>query len=319
MLLLIIDDILAYDNQKLLFGTAFLIGAAGTAQAQYTKDVLLFSQGDNGGTARFKAMGNASTALGGDISSITSNPAGLGYFNQSDISVTGRYLNNKNKTDYFGQNTNSSKNNFNLDNAGIVFHLPTYRNGGNLEKGWLNFNVGIAYNRNNVFNNRLDYRGVNTDNSITHSFADRLTFDGNAAGWGQDFYNNSFMIDDDPNNSKDFYPIAIGKKVGSYPGNEQINSIIEKGSKSESVLSFGANYSNKLYIGASLGFTAFSYNTSNLFTEYGQTMTEAQLKAYNSKSIFLNPAKDEHKFLDNDYELFETYNQITDGTGSTLN
>ncbi|HBI87770.1 MAG TPA: transporter, partial [Sphingobacterium sp.] len=113
------------------------------------------------GTARFKAMGNASTALGGDISSITSNPAGLGYFNQSDVSVTARYLNNKNKTDYFGQNSNSSKNNFNLDNAGIVFHLPTYRNGGNLDKGWLNFNVGIAYNRNYVYNNLLEYRGVN--------------------------------------------------------------------------------------------------------------------------------------------------------------
>lgn len=301
--------------KKLLFGTAFLLGAAGTTQAQYTRDVLLFSQGDNGGTARFKAMGNASTALGGDISSITNNPAGLGYFNQSDISVTGRYLNNKNKTNYFGQNSNSSKNNFNLDNAGIVFHLPSYRNGGNLEKGWLNFNVGIAYNRNYVYDNRLEYRGVNTDNSITHSFADRLATEGNAGGWGQDFYKNSFMVDDDPNNSQDFYPIAIGKKMGSYPGNEQVNSVYEKGSKSESVLSFGANYSNKLYLGASLGFTSFRYSTGNLFTEYGQTMTEAQLTAYNSKSVFLNPKNPEYQYLDNDYELFETYNQITDGTG----
>jgi hypothetical protein len=30
-------------------------------------------------------------------------------------------------------------------------------------------------------------------------------------------------------------------------GFNQVNSILEKGSKSESVLSFGANYSNKLY------------------------------------------------------------------------
>jgi hypothetical protein len=35
-------------------------------------------------------------------------------------------------------------------------------------------------------------------------------------------------------------------------GFNQVNSILEKGSKSESVLSFGANYSNKLYLGASL-------------------------------------------------------------------
>ncbi|MEI2274027.1 hypothetical protein OHD16_17900 [Sphingobacterium sp. ML3W] len=304
--------------KKLLFGTAFLIGAAGTAQAQYTKDVLLFSQGDNGGTARFKAMGNASTALGGDISSITGNPAGLGYFNQSDISVTGRYLNNKNKTDYFGQNTNSSKNNFNLDNAGIVFHLPTYRNGGSLEKGWLNFNVGIAYNRNYVYNNLLEYKGVNNTSSITDAYSDRLSAPGGLSGWGQEVYGNSLLFDVDPNKQGSYLPITSFGNYNGKDGFNQVNSILEKGSKSESVLSFGANYSNKLYLGAALGFTAFSYDNSSWFTEYGQTMNVAQMTKANPKSDFLKPGAEyasKREMLDKDYELYDDYAQVTDGTG----
>ncbi|WP_398455956.1 OmpP1/FadL family transporter [Sphingobacterium thalpophilum] len=302
--------------RKLLFGTAFLMGAAGTAQAQYTKDVLLFSQGDNGGTARFKAMGNASTALGGDISSITSNPAGLGYFNQSDISVTGRYLNNKNKTEYFGQNSNSSKNNFNLDNAGIVFHLPTYRNGGNLDKGWLNFNVGIAYNRNYVYNNLLEYRGVNNTSSITNAYSDRLSSPDGMRGWGQELYNNSLLFDVDPNNAGQYRPISVGGLYDGKQGFDQVNSILEKGSKSESVLSFGANYSNKLYLGAALGFTAFTYDNSSWYTEYGQTMTAEQLKKVNPSSDFLDPKNtNKYKMLGVDYELFDDYVQASDGTG----
>lgn len=310
--------------RKIFFGTVCLLGTTMTVQAQYTKDVLLFSQGDQGGTARFKAMGNASTALGGDISTITSNPAGLGYFNQSDLSVTGRYLYNKNKTNYFSQNSNSNTDNFNLDNAGLVFHLPTYRDGGNLAQGWLNFNVGIAYNRNNVYNNKLTYRGINPDNSMAHAYADQAALDGIGSGWGQDFYNNSFMLDDDPTNSNDFFPLTRGKAdLGAdYTGQEQINSIREKGSKSESVLSFGANYSNKFYLGASLGFTSFHYETSNLFTEYGRTLTKTQLQQKSANSAFLkddlidpNSNTKYSDFLDADYELFEHYDQVTDGTG----
>jgi hypothetical protein len=302
--------------KKLLFGTAFVLGAAGTTQAQYTKDVLLFSQGDNGGTARFKAMGNASTALGGDISSITSNPAGLGYFNQSDVSVTARYLNNKNKTDYFGQNSNSSKNNFNLDNAGIVFHLPTYRNGGNLDKGWLNFNVGIAYNRNYVYNNLLEYRGVNNTSSISDAYSDQLSSPGGMNGWGQEVYNNSLLFDKETGNNGRYFPITDFDNFNGKDGFDQVNSILEKGSKSESVLSFGANYSKKLYLGAALGFTAYSYDNSSWYTEYGRTLNAENLAKRNPGSEYLDPKNvEKNKILGKDYELFDDYIQVTDGTG----
>ena len=42
----------------------------------------------NYGTARSMAMGNAFTALGADMVSATINPAGIGMYTQSDVSIT---------------------------------------------------------------------------------------------------------------------------------------------------------------------------------------------------------------------------------------
>lgn len=293
--------------KKILFGSVLAIGMVGTAKAQsMTEDVLLFSQGDNGGTARFKAMGGASTALGGDISAITGNPAGLGFYNQSDASATLRYQYGKNKMDYFGNKSNSKTDNFNLDNGGVVFHLPTTRYGGDLTKGWLNFNVGIAYNRTNLFNNKLDYNGKNTDNSITHSYADRM-LDPGQKDWGDDFYK-SFMFEEDKD-KKFYFPLAEDK------GSDQLNSVWTKGGKSETALSFGSNYSNKFYIGATFSLTDFRYEKSAIFTEYGITKDAAGISALNPNSDYLKPDKVENQYVDVDYELFDHYGQVTQGSG----
>ena len=69
-------------NLKAIGTTCLLTASFFAVQAQIIDDVLRFSQSDRGATARFKAMGNAQTALGGDLSSLSGNPAGLGFFNQ---------------------------------------------------------------------------------------------------------------------------------------------------------------------------------------------------------------------------------------------
>ena len=47
-----------------------------SASAQSWQDALLFSENEYGGTARSVAMGNALTAVGGDLGSLGLNPAG---------------------------------------------------------------------------------------------------------------------------------------------------------------------------------------------------------------------------------------------------
>ncbi|MGD0342446.1 MAG: hypothetical protein ABSA76_12150, partial [Bacteroidales bacterium] len=57
----------------------FLVISIGSMSfAQNADDALRYSTLFYTGTARFMSMGGAFTALGGDISSLSQNPAGLG-------------------------------------------------------------------------------------------------------------------------------------------------------------------------------------------------------------------------------------------------
>ena len=62
--------------------------APATAGAQSAYDAYNYSYTDYYGTARSIALGNAFTALGGDIGGITVNPAGSGVYRYSEIELT---------------------------------------------------------------------------------------------------------------------------------------------------------------------------------------------------------------------------------------
>jgi len=76
-----------------------------TAQSQETTDAIRYSQDNLNGTARFRAMGGAFGALGGDLSAITINPAGAAVFTNNQIAMTLSSYNTKNNSNYFGSET----------------------------------------------------------------------------------------------------------------------------------------------------------------------------------------------------------------------
>ena len=61
---------------KKIATTIILSLAAAAVYAQTANDAYMFSENQYEGTARTMAMGNAFTALGGDLGSIGINPAG---------------------------------------------------------------------------------------------------------------------------------------------------------------------------------------------------------------------------------------------------
>ena len=67
--------------------------------AQKIEDALRNSQVFYYGTARFMGMGGAFTALGGDLSSLSQNPAGLGVFRSSEVSITPQLFHIKTSAD----------------------------------------------------------------------------------------------------------------------------------------------------------------------------------------------------------------------------
>ena len=68
--------------------TACTLLAMATASAQNAYDAEKLLGNDLNGTARFVGMGGAMGALGGDISVMSSNPAGIGIFRSNDVSVS---------------------------------------------------------------------------------------------------------------------------------------------------------------------------------------------------------------------------------------
>ena len=90
------------------------------AQAQYVEDAFRFSNSTINGTARILGMGGAQTALGADLSSISGNPAGLGFYRSNDYSVSPTLRFNNLENNVFGKLNSNNHTNFNLGNYGFV-------------------------------------------------------------------------------------------------------------------------------------------------------------------------------------------------------
>ena len=90
-------------------------------QAQDFTDALRYSQDIISGTARFKAMGGAFGALGGDLSAVSLNPASSTIFNSSRGSFTAGNSSINNDVSYFGPSRNFSNDKINIMQGGGVF------------------------------------------------------------------------------------------------------------------------------------------------------------------------------------------------------
>lgn len=72
------------------------------------------------GSAKFNAMAGSNGALGGDATSLMTNPAGLGVAIAGDVSLTLSMINNKNTSSLAGSSVNYNVNKFNMGNVGGV-------------------------------------------------------------------------------------------------------------------------------------------------------------------------------------------------------
>ena len=117
-----------------------------SVSAQNYTDALRYSNEELNGTARFKAMGGAFGALGGDFSSIGVNPAGSSLFASSLMGLTAGAVTAKNKTTYRGTNSSNNDSDFNLGQFGVVFPIPINDDSTNWKKVSLGFNYQNTQN-----------------------------------------------------------------------------------------------------------------------------------------------------------------------------
>lgn len=247
--------------KKLLFVCA-IIGVMDTTHAQYIADVARFSQTGFGGTARVMGIAGAQTAIGGDIGNLSGNPAGIGFYRSSDFSISPTLNFNSSKTNYLGNNTPGSKDNLSLGSLGVVFAQANKEyNGNDRTEGWVSAGLGIGFNKINTFTTQYTASGFNKANSITQYFADNANvyIDTNDVNNFQYATYNAYLIN-----------YSNGRYIPSVTANtQQTDKSTLTGGQNEWVLNFGANYSNKFYIGAGLGFTGVNYNLDSRYSENG--------------------------------------------------
>lgn len=282
-----------------------------SANAQSLSDALNYSQTFNGGTARFVSMGGAFGALGGDFSSLNYNPAGLGVYRSSEFTITPSFKKRSVSSDYNGTNGLDSRNRLGIDNLGFVF---SYKR--DSEHGLLNLNLAIGYNRtNDYFVNSLA-RGDNSVSSIMDYFAIKANgynstdmtipdpindpnnkfnpyLDTNAP-WEAIMAWNTFLIN--PSTGVNNYEAALNGGDGV----AQRNSVSNKGTAGNYIISLGGNFSEKLYLGVTIGLTNINYNSS---TTYSEDAFQSNDTLYNGDKFYYSDYYQKFETLGNGYNL----------------
>lgn len=252
------------------------------AHAQGEMDAIKLSQNDLTGTARSVAMGGAFGALGGDISGIAINPAGIGVYKSSEIVTTLNFQNVNTETEFNIGKVTDKKFKFNFDNLAFVTSLPLYNDDVPL------FNIGFSYNRLKNFDRQYKMSGDNVQ-SLSNYMAHRTNgikppvvdpdneflingnnydafYDSNL-DWLAILGHNGYLISQDIGNPGTYNPVRNNI-------NGSINSdlfVREKGSISSYDFNFGTTISDIVSLGATLSVTDIDYHR---YTSYEEAFVE---------------------------------------------
>lgn len=253
----------------------------GQSYADFTR---IISQQEISGTARFLGVGGAKTALGGDISTISGNPAGLGFYNTSEFSISPGFLYTGNQTGYLGTNVADDNENLFLANAGAVIHrAPASQRSSGFKGGAFGFGTNRIAN----FNNHVSYQGLNTvEDFIDYAVSEANTF-------GMQAYDNPDLLSElpflayqttlidrfyesnSPGDSTFFYdrniydifdPAQVAFPSDDFP-TLQTESISTKGGHNTTNFAYGANFADRFYIGASIGINTLRYDQERVYRE----------------------------------------------------
>ena len=248
--------------------------------AQNVDDALRYSQIFYGGTARFMSMGGAFTALGGDISSLSQNPAGIGVFRASEITITPQLFHTNISAGFNSKITSDYLYNFNLSQAGIVSNLISNEN----ETGLITLNFGYSFNKTNNLNQSIRIEGTGTTSSMADYWAQNSfgSLGGDLAGNEKNAYD-AWLIDTIAGSGGTSYGTVFsnyGDNPTSQYGQKISRYVTNEGYTGEHALSIGGNYSNKIYFGATFGISTLKYSSHFEHSETAETTLDSKFQNF---------------------------------------
>lgn len=250
---------------KKIILAATLIAAYSISYAQTPEDALRYSWLQASGTARSQAIGNANGAIGGEISTMFSNPANIGFYKTGDFVISAGANGFKNDATYLGVTTNDKKGSGFLGTTGFVLGKPSY-GGGSLKSSAF----GIAVNRVADFNNRITYTnkgGQLSSTSMVDYFSDDVVSNGGYNDYGSGLAYDAGWLKEGTPGSDGKIPILSPFEYANLNGLEQKQVITTNGGISELAFAGAANLNDKVFLGATIGIPVLRYGATRQYTE----------------------------------------------------
>ena len=236
--------------KKILLLTIIMSSFYINAQSlSYTDEAVLFSTDDNYGTARYMGLSGAFGALGGDMTAVDINPAGLAIFNDAEISTTLTYRNTDINTTFYSSTINNSDDYFNFTQIGGVLVFKNYSS-----SEWKKFTLGANYNIIKDFNNNYIAKG---NSGIA------------------DFVDDPYLNYDNDETNDIFYTNVENQLFGNFTS----------GINDRFTLSFASQYQDFLYLGASLSFQHLNFHQNTVFEESNNDGNRNTLDAYTAQFL----------------------------------
>lgn len=253
------------------------------AGAQTIYDATNIAQKELNGTARFVGMGGAMGALGGDISTIGTNPAGIGIYRSNDAMLTFGYSMTGTESNYVGNKFETNKNRWSFDNAGFVIASKI---GNHTPLRYVNF--GFNYHKSKSFYKNMTMQGLmgsidnqyvsqvrsmaqqatDAQNYVYNNYNQRLNWESkdiyqdNDAGWlGAVGYQGSLLFENSQEGAPDFYDPYIPSEADAYFLSR------ERGGIDQYDFNISFNINDRFYFGVTLGAYDVDYNKYSLYDE----------------------------------------------------
>ncbi len=272
-------------KRRIFIFTLSALSMSGSALAQSAVDAYRIAQPDMKGTARFMSMGGAFGALGGDLSTLSQNPAGIGVYRNSEVGLTLDLDCQNSNTQAGGYSTSLDNTHFYLNNIGgvMTLRLPS--------SSVPNLNFGFTYNKSTSYNRHYGGNIGSLSNSMSNYIAgisnseninvDDVTYTngfdpynpndgGPMAPWLSTLGYYSYLIYPDGNSSN---PNWLGQWGDNTTGTGQFE-VEERGCVDSYNIAFGGNIANIVYWGMDFDITVLNYTTN---TYWGESMNDAMV------------------------------------------
>lgn len=255
--------------------------AALSARAQGWTDALTFSENDYLGTARSVGMGNAMTAVGGDLGSLTFNPAGSAVAGYSQFTISpGLGISTvvgQGTGEGFEDKARTRMGRLQIPNFGAMMVLDT-RN----KTGLKRISFGIVGNVTRDYTNHLRATGTNANTTLAGSLASQADgyaesvlgggfYQGDIPSWETMVGYQGYLINPIPGKEAAYYgvterllsngDIALADKIG------QTYGLKRTGYKYDLLMNFGLDFSDRFYLGANIGLTTLNYRSDETRAE----------------------------------------------------